>query len=96
MALSVQIVGPDRTLWEGEAASVRVPAADGDLGILPGRQPVLTVLRPGQVQIHQQGGAAETVDIHGGFASVDEDQVMIVVDDRDERRADIAETAAGR
>ncbi len=96
MALTVQIVGPDRTLWEGEATSVRVPAADGDLGILPGRQPVLTVLRPGQVQIHQQGGGAETVDIYGGFASVDEDQVVIVVDDRDERRADVAEAATDR
>ena len=95
MALTVHIVGPDRTLWQGEAASVRVPAADGDLGILPGRQPVLAVLRPGQVEIHQAGGSSETVEIHGGFASIDEDQIMIVVDDRDERRAAVAEAAVG-
>ena len=96
MALTVQIVGPDRTLWTGEASSVSVPAADGTLGILPGRQPVLAVLRPGTVRIGQAGGATESVDILGGFVSLDDDDVMIVVDEQDERRADNAEAAAGR
>lgn len=96
MALTVQIVGPDRTLWSGDAASVSVPAADGVLGILPGRQPVLAVLRPGKVTISQSGGASESVDIQGGFVSFDDDDVMIVVDEQDERRADHAEAAVER
>lgn len=96
MALSVQIVGPDRTLWSGEAGAVSVPAAEGELGIRPGRQPVLAVLRPGKVHISQAGGATESVEILGGFVSVDDDDVMIVVDDQDERRADHAEAATER
>ncbi len=96
MALTVQIVGPDRTLWSGEATAVSVPAADGTLGILPGRQPVLAVLRPGKVEISQSGGASESVDILGGFVSLDDDDVMIVVDEHDERRADYAEAATER
>jgi len=93
VALTVQIVGPDRTLWSGEVSAVSVPAAEGALGIRPGRQPVLAVLRPGKVVLTQSGGATESVDIHGGFVSVDDDDVMIVVDEQDERRADYAEAA---
>lgn len=96
MALSVQIVGPDRTLWSGEASSVSVPAADGELGIRPGRQPVLAVLRPGKVHLTSAGGATESIDILGGFLSLDDDDVMIVVDEHDERRADHAEAATER
>ena len=88
MALTVHIVGPEATLWQGEAASVSVPAADGELGIRPGRQPVLAVLRPGKVRITAEGGASETVDILGGFVSVDDDDITVVVDSQDERRAD--------
>lgn len=88
MALSVHIVGPDATLWHGEADSVSVPAADGDLGIRSGRQPVLAALRPGTVRISATGGTAESIDIHGGFVSVDDDDITIVVDSQDEGRAD--------
>ncbi|WP_413452321.1 F0F1 ATP synthase subunit epsilon [Georgenia phoenicis] len=95
MALTVQIVGPDRTLWSGDADAVSVPASEGVLGILPGRQPVLAVLRPGKVTITRSGGT-ESVDIEGGFVSFDDDDVMIVVDEHDERRADHAEAAVER
>lgn len=88
MALTVHIVGPDATLWRGEADSVSVPAAEGDLGIRPGRQPVLAALRPGTVRIIAAGAAAESVEIHGGFVSVDDDDITIVVDSQDEGRAD--------
>ncbi|MFC4555965.1 F0F1 ATP synthase subunit epsilon [Georgenia faecalis] len=97
MALTVHIVGPERTLWHGEASGVSVPAHDGDMGILSGHQPVLAVLRPGHVRITPTGGgAAEVVDVAGGFCSVDDDVVMVVVDNPDEPRAGDTEAAAGR
>lgn len=88
MALSVHIVSPDATLWHGDADSVSVPAAEGELGIRPGRQPVLAVLRPGTVRIAVVGGETEQVEIQGGFVSVDEDAITVVVDSHDEHRAD--------
>ena len=44
MPLNVEMVSADRTVWSGEALSVAAPAADGDMGVLPGHQPVLAVL----------------------------------------------------
>ncbi|QOR69652.1 F0F1 ATP synthase subunit epsilon [Ruania alkalisoli] len=80
MPLKVEMVSADRTWWSGEAQSVGAPAADGDLGILPGHQPVLAVLRPGTVRVRPSGGEPVTMDISGGFLSVDSDDVTIVVD----------------
>lgn len=78
-ALQVELVAADRKVWEGEASMVSARSIDGDLGILPGHTPVLSVLVEGEVRI-QTGGATETVTIDGGFLSVDEDRVVIVAD----------------
>ena len=42
--LQVELVAADRTVWSGEALMVSAPAADGEIGILPGHAPVLAVL----------------------------------------------------
>ena len=80
MPLTVEVVSTDRIWWEGEAQSVRAPAADGDMGILAGHQPVLAVLRPGSVWITIESGERVEMPLTGGFLSVDGDSVTVVVD----------------
>jgi len=78
--LNVEVVAPDRVLWEGEATSVSAPAADGSMGVLAGHQPVLSVLRPGRVVVTPVQGSSVELEVDGGFFSVDHDQVTIVLD----------------
>lgn len=80
MPLTVEVVSAERVRWEGQARSVAAPAADGDIGILAGHQPVLAVLRSGKIRIDAVDGANVEMDIDGGFLSVDADHVTVVVD----------------
>lgn len=80
MPLSVEVVSTDRTVWSGEAVAITAPAADGSIGILPGHQPVLAVLRSGKVLVTPATGEKVGLEVDGGFISVDHDTVMIVVD----------------
>lgn len=80
MALSVDIVAPDRTLWVGEASFVSAPAVEGSIGLLPGHEPFLSVLGPGRVKVVQVDGADHVVEIAGGFLSFDHDVVTIVAE----------------
>lgn len=84
MPLNVEMVSADRTLWSGEALSVGAPAADGDLGILAGHQPVLAVLRPGKIRVRPLEGEVVLQEVSGGFLSVDQDTITVVVDPMDE------------
>lgn len=77
--LEVDVVAADRRVWRGTARMVSAPAADGDLGILPGHTPVLAVLRSGDVRIQATDGSSLTVGVDEGFLSVDGDQVTVVV-----------------
>lgn len=78
--LEVDLVAADHKVWSGEASMVSAPAADGDIGILPGHAPVLAVLRAGTVRITPVSGAAQHVRVDSGFLSVDSDRVTVVVD----------------
>jgi F-type H+-transporting ATPase subunit epsilon len=77
--LEVDIVAADHRVWHGAAHMVSVPAADGDLGILPGHTPVLAVLRSGAVRITDLDGSSRSVRVDEGFLSVDSDRVTVVV-----------------
>lgn len=78
-ALQVELVAADRKVWAGEADMVSARSIDGDLGILPGHTPLLSVLVQGEVRI-KSSGSTQTVTVDGGFLSVDEDRVVIVAD----------------
>lgn len=87
--LEVDLVAADRRVWSGEATAVSAPAADGEIGILPGHAPVLTLLRPGTVRITAVGGEHRAVRVDSGFLSVDSNQVTLVV-----HRAEVADDVA--
>lgn len=78
--LEVDLVDTDGTIWSGEARQVSAPASDGEIGILVGHSPVLSVLRHGEVRVLEAGGAVHRWTVEGGFLSVDGDQVTVVVD----------------
>ncbi len=79
--LEVDLVATDGKVWSGTARQVTAPAADGEIGILAGHTPILSVLRPGEVRVRPvDGGEPLTWAVEGGFLSVDHDRVTVVVD----------------
>ena len=51
MTLHVSVISPEATLFEGDAPSLVAPAFDGEVGILSGHAPMVTVLRTGNLRI---------------------------------------------
>jgi len=80
MALSVEVVSPAGEAWTGEVTQVSVPLINGELGILPGRQPLLAVLGSGPVRLSPVGGEMRRIEVSGGFCSVDHDVITIAAD----------------
>lgn len=79
--LEVDIVATGGKVWSGKARQVSAPADDGEIGVLVGHTPILSVLRPGELRVTPtSGGAPMSWHVDGGFLSVDADQVTVVVD----------------
>lgn len=80
--LEVQLVAADRMVYEGEATLVRARTLGGELGIMPGHQPLLGVLVEGEIKINGEDGV-KTAIVDEGFLSVDHNRVTIVAEDVD-------------
>ena len=51
MALTVQVISPEKVLFEGTTSSVTAPAHDGEVGILPSHAPLMTLLGEGALRL---------------------------------------------
>lgn len=78
--LDVAVVSAERALWSGPARSVVAKTPDGEIGILPGHEPVLALLVESPLRIEQPDGTKVLVAVHGGFFSVDSDEVHVIAE----------------
>jgi len=76
--LEVRVVSADAVVWSGEAESLIAKTVEGDIGILPGHEPVLSLLAPDGVKVIEPGGNREIVAVDGCFISVAQGRVSII------------------
>ncbi|MBF4162813.1 F0F1 ATP synthase subunit epsilon [Nocardioides sp. CBS4Y-1] len=75
--LMVEMVAADRTVWSGEASMIIARTVDGDLGVLRGHAPLLSLLTEAAVEISTPDGVVHAA-VDGGFISVADDRVSIL------------------
>jgi F-type H+-transporting ATPase subunit epsilon len=68
--LNFELVSPERALATEACDMVVMPGEDGDLGILVEHAPMVVLLRPGAVAVHDGGGVVKRFFVAGGFAEV--------------------------
>jgi F-type H+-transporting ATPase subunit epsilon len=79
--LNVAVVSAERALWAGQAKSIVAKTPEGDIGILPGHEPVLALLvESAPLRIEEPDGTKVLVAIHGGFFSVAGNEVNVIAE----------------
>ena len=75
--LRLVIVTPERTLLDEPVSALRFPLYDGDIGILPGRLPLIGRLGSGELKLTSSSGERRFF-IDGGFAQVQGSTVSLL------------------
>jgi F-type H+-transporting ATPase subunit epsilon len=78
--LNLEIVTPEKRAYSGSARMVVVPGAEGELGILPDHMPLMTQIRPGEVQVTTESGEELFLAVGEGFVEVCPDRVSVLTD----------------
>jgi len=79
--MTLEILTPDKTVYEGEATSVTLPGTLGFFEILNHHAPIISTLEDGKVTI--RGGSAgkeETLFIKGGVVEASDNKVVILAE----------------
>ena len=79
-AIKLEIDSAETAIFSGEATMVVAPGKDGDLGIAPKHTPLLTTLRPGEIEVHKEGEDKEYIYVTGGILEVQPHMVTILAD----------------
>ena len=79
-AIRLEIVSAETAIFSGEATMVVAPGKDGDLGIAPKHTPLLTTLRPGEIEVHKEGEDKEYIYVTGGILEVQPHMITILAD----------------
>jgi F-type H+-transporting ATPase subunit epsilon len=93
MLFHVDIVSAEENIYSGQAEMVVAPAEEGDVGIAARHAPLLTRLRPGEVQVKVSDTETLPFFVSGGILEV-QPHVVSVLADRAVRAKDIDEAAA--
>ncbi len=79
--MTVELVAVERRLWSGEATAMVAQTTEGEIGIMPGHEPMLgQLIEGGVVTITTNEGGTVTAAVHGGFLSVDDRGVSILAE----------------
>ncbi|MCE0521627.1 MAG: ATP synthase F1 subunit epsilon [Methylacidiphilales bacterium] len=93
--LKLEIVTPDAKIFEGDVDSVLLPGVEGEMGILPHHEALVTELMAGELRI-DRNGQTEVFAIGEGFAEITGATVGVLTDgavnekEIDEKTAEIA------
>jgi len=77
--LHLEVITPERKVYEDDVDMVVAPATDGYVGILPHHVPLFTTLGPGEFKV-KRGGIEEVLAVFGGFMDVRGDRVVVLTD----------------
>ncbi len=76
----LEIVTPERKIYNQEVNMVVAKGIEGELGILPNHIPMVTPLRIAAVTAKVQGQKDHVIAVHGGFMEVRKDKVVILAE----------------
>ncbi len=101
MPLRLEILTPERRVYEEIVDEVIAPGSEGYLGILPHHAPLLTGLGAGEFRV-KRGGVEQVLAVFGGFMDVRGDRVTVLTDaaeraeEIDDQQARLARDAAAK
>ncbi|HXU38493.1 MAG TPA: ATP synthase F1 subunit epsilon [Blastocatellia bacterium] len=76
--IHLEVVTPERKVFEAEVARVEVPGLDGELGILPGHTELVSLLKPAGLLTYHIGDETGEMAISDGLVEVSGDRVTVL------------------
>ena len=78
--MKIEIITPDKKIFEGDIKSVRVPGKKGSFQVLKGPAPIISTLENGSVIIVDQEGNEKIFEISGGVIEVKANKIILLAD----------------
>ena len=74
----VEIITPDKKLFEGQVKSAVFPGSEGSFGILNNHAPMIATLKEGNIQLVEENNVTRSFEVKGGVIEVLKNKVIVL------------------
>jgi F-type H+-transporting ATPase subunit epsilon len=78
--MKIEILTPDKKIFEGEIKSVRVPGKKGSFQVLKDHAPIISTLENGSVIMVDQENIEKIFEISGGVIEVKANKIILLAE----------------
>ncbi len=78
--MKLEIITPEKTLYEGEVSLVQLPGIDGSFEILNNHAPLISVLKKGKIKIKDEQEKLQYFEVKGGVIEVMKNKVLVLAE----------------
>ena len=76
----LEIITPEKQLFNGEVNSIKVPGTIGDFEILNNHAPIISSLKEGEIRIIAIDNKVEKFQINGGVIEMKKNKIIVLAD----------------
>jgi F-type H+-transporting ATPase subunit epsilon len=78
--IKFEIATPERVVFKDHILQVSVPTTEGEVTILPKHSPLVSILKPGVLEIKKIDNSVEIISVSGGFLEVLLNKIIVLAD----------------
>lgn len=78
--MHVEIITPQKKVFNGNAKLIQLPGKDGSFEILENHASIVSVLKEGQVRIVLTDNSEEVIEINGGVLELNNNKAIILAE----------------
>ncbi len=76
-----ELVSPEKLLLSEAVEMVVVPGSEGNFGVLPGHSLLLSLVRPGVIEVYENRQVTQRLFVSGGFAEVTPERCTVLAEE---------------
>ena len=76
-----ELVSPERLILSEMVEMVVVPGVEGNFGVLPGHAPLISLIRPGMIEVYEGRTVTQRIFVVGGLAEVTPERCTVLADE---------------
>ncbi|HTF82444.1 MAG TPA: ATP synthase F1 subunit epsilon [Cytophagales bacterium] len=76
----LEIITPDKKVYDGDVTSVKVPGAMGSFEILNNHAPIVSALDKGEVRVKTANGQVLQYQVDGGVVEVFKNRISLLIE----------------
>ena len=78
--MKLEIITPDKKLFDGTVKSATFPGSDGSFGVLDNHAPMIATLKSGKVEVTEENNNKLEFVVKGGVVEVLKNKVVVLAE----------------